>query len=79
MEVASGKYVILLHADDELQPRFLTRAVEMLDSRQDVGLVHCAVEHIDESGAPLSSSGCSIPTSSIAMTWSCDGCCSRAA
>ena len=31
---------------------FLTRAVEMLDSNHDVGLVHCAVEHIDESGAP---------------------------
>jgi glycosyltransferase involved in cell wall biosynthesis len=52
-ELASGKYVILLHADDELRPQFLTRAVEMLDSHQDVGLVHCAVEHIDENGTPL--------------------------
>jgi glycosyltransferase involved in cell wall biosynthesis len=53
LDLASGKYVILLHADDELQPQFLTRAVEMLDSNHDVGLVHCAVEQIDESGTPL--------------------------
>ena len=53
VELASGKYVILLHADDELEPRFLTRAVEILRSNDDVGLVHCAVRHIDENGAPL--------------------------
>jgi glycosyltransferase involved in cell wall biosynthesis len=53
LDLASGEYVILLHADDELRPQFLTRAVELLDSHHDVGLVHCAVEHIDETGAPL--------------------------
>jgi len=39
--------------DDELRPEFLTRAVEVLDANDDIGLVHCAVEHIDEDGAPL--------------------------
>ena len=53
VEEATGKYVILLHADDELRPQFLARAVEILESNGDVGLVNCAVEHIDESGAHL--------------------------
>ena len=53
VEEASGKYVILLHADDELEPAFLTRSVDVLDSNEDVGLVNCAVDHIDESGAQL--------------------------
>jgi glycosyltransferase involved in cell wall biosynthesis len=50
---ATGSYVILLHADDELEPRFLTRTAEVLDANEDVGLVNCAVEHIDEDGGRL--------------------------
>jgi glycosyltransferase involved in cell wall biosynthesis len=50
---ATGTYVILLHADDELAPQFLTRATGVLDANDDVGLVNCAVDHIDENGAPL--------------------------
>ena len=53
VEAATGRYVILLHADDELQPSFLSRAVEILESNEDVGLVNCTVEHIDESGNHL--------------------------
>jgi glycosyltransferase involved in cell wall biosynthesis len=53
VQEATGRYVILLHADDELEPRFLTRAVEVLDSNEDVVLVNCAVEHIDEGGGHL--------------------------
>src|SRR5262249_2421528 len=51
--LASGQYVILLHADDELEPRFLARAVEVLDSDERIQLVHCTAEHIDEQGRPL--------------------------
>ena len=54
VELARGTYVIVLHADDELRPRYLRRAVDVLDAHHDVGLVHCAVEHIDESGKLLS-------------------------
>jgi glycosyltransferase involved in cell wall biosynthesis len=53
VDLATNQYAILLHADDELEPQFLTRAVEILDNNEDVGLVHCAVEHIDESGGHL--------------------------
>jgi glycosyltransferase involved in cell wall biosynthesis len=53
LESARGEFVVLLHADDELQPGFLRRAVSVLDASEDVGLVHCAVRHIDEAGKPL--------------------------
>jgi glycosyltransferase involved in cell wall biosynthesis len=53
LELAQGKYVILLHADDELRPEYLTRAVEVLDANDHIALLHCAAEHIDENGAPL--------------------------
>src|SRR5262249_16825323 len=41
--------------DDELEPRFLARAVEVLDSDERIQLVHCTAEHIDQQGRPLSS------------------------
>jgi glycosyltransferase involved in cell wall biosynthesis len=53
LDLAGGKYVILLHADDELRPQFLSRAVELMDQNEDVDLVHCAAQHVDEEGAPL--------------------------
>jgi glycosyltransferase involved in cell wall biosynthesis len=53
LDLAAGEYVVLLHADDCLKPSFLTRALAVLDSHPEVGLVHCAVQHIDQSGSPL--------------------------
>src|SRR5436305_739298 len=53
LELARGDYVILLHADDELRPAFLEQAVRALDENEDVGLVHCTVQHVDETGSPL--------------------------
>ena len=52
VELASGEYVILLHADDELLPLYLEQAVAVLDANPDVGLFHCSVRHIDEAGNP---------------------------
>jgi glycosyltransferase involved in cell wall biosynthesis len=53
VELARGEYVTLLHADDELLPGYLERAVAVLDAHADVGLVHCSVQHVDEDGKPL--------------------------
>lgn len=53
LDLATGNYVVLLHADDLLQPKFLTRAAAMLDAHPEVGLVHCAVQHVDQNLAPL--------------------------
>lgn len=48
VELAGGEYVTLLHADDELSPSYLEHAVATLDAHEDVALVHCAVQHVDE-------------------------------
>jgi glycosyltransferase involved in cell wall biosynthesis len=53
LELAGGEYVILLHADDQLRQGYLERAVAVLAENEDVGLVHCAVQHVDERGRPL--------------------------
>lgn len=53
LELARGEFVVLLHADDELHPGFLDRAVAVFDANEDVGLVHCAVHHIEETGKRL--------------------------
>jgi glycosyltransferase involved in cell wall biosynthesis len=53
LELAEAPYVVLLHADDELEPAFLSRAAEAMESNPDVGLVHCDVQHIDEGGTAL--------------------------
>jgi glycosyltransferase involved in cell wall biosynthesis len=54
LEQANNEYVMLLHSDDVLLPTFLEKAVALLDQNSDVGLVHCAVRHIDENGHELS-------------------------
>lgn len=54
LEQANAEYVMLLHSDDVLLPTYLEKAVAVLDKNEDVGLVHCAVEHIDEKGQKLS-------------------------
>lgn len=51
--LASGELVILLHSDDVLLPEFLEKAVAVFDENEDVGMVHCAVRHVDENGNPL--------------------------
>ena len=53
LELAGGEYVILLHADDQLRSGYLERAVAMLDANEDIGLVHCSVQHVDERDRPL--------------------------
>jgi glycosyltransferase involved in cell wall biosynthesis len=53
LDLARGDYVILLHADDVLLPPFLSRAAEVMGRDAAVGLVHCAVQHIDPDGAPM--------------------------
>jgi glycosyltransferase involved in cell wall biosynthesis len=53
LELATGEYVVLLHADDELLPGYVERAAAILDANEDVGLVHCTVQHIDAASNPL--------------------------
>jgi len=53
LDLATSEYVVLLHADDILEPEFLASAVAIMNENPDVGLVHCSVRHIDEAGSPL--------------------------
>jgi glycosyltransferase involved in cell wall biosynthesis len=53
LALARGTYTILLHADDLLEPGFLSYAVARLESEPRVSFVHCAVRLIDGSGADL--------------------------
>lgn len=50
---ASGEFVAFLDADDLWLPTKLERQVERFQNEPDLGLVHCGVEEIDESGAHL--------------------------
>jgi glycosyltransferase involved in cell wall biosynthesis len=52
LDLARGTYVVLLHSDDLLEPRFLARAVAFLETQPSAGLVHCAVRHIETDGTP---------------------------
>jgi len=53
LDLATCEYIVLLHADDILRPAFLKRAATALDHDSEVGLVHCSVQHIGQTGEPL--------------------------
>ena len=50
LELSSGEYVALLHADDLYLPGFLEERVRILDQQPDVGLVFGAVQLINDHG-----------------------------
>lgn len=50
LEVATGDYVALFHADDVMLPGNLAKKVAVLDERPSVGLVHSNAIYIDEYG-----------------------------
>lgn len=47
VELAQGELVILLHADDLLQPEYLERAVAALDATPKAAWLFCGAEHVD--------------------------------
>src|SRR5258708_40154237 len=53
LEYATGEYVVILHADDCLRPRFLSRAAAIMEADSELVLVHSAVEHIGPDGAVI--------------------------
>lgn len=50
---SSGRYVCVLDHDDLFMPEKIARQVALLESRQDVSVVHCGYHYIDEHGAYL--------------------------
>lgn len=53
IRVATGEYLTFMDHDDLMLPTKLERQVQVLDSRPEVGLVHCSYYHIDENGDHL--------------------------
>lgn len=53
LDEARGEYVIVLHADDVILPRFLARTTAVLDEHPEIGMVHCAVTYVDGAGTPF--------------------------
>ena len=53
LELARGKYIARLDADDVSLPDRLEKQVQFLDAHPDVGLVGCAAEYIDPRGNTL--------------------------
>jgi GT2 family glycosyltransferase len=48
LELCTGKYVLIFHQDDLLEPGMLQRSVDAFDRHPDVGLVYSAYGCIDE-------------------------------
>jgi glycosyltransferase involved in cell wall biosynthesis len=56
LECIRGEFHTLICADDELKPDFLKQRVAWMQEHPQVGLIHGAVEFIDEDGQPLQES-----------------------
>lgn len=41
INASSGKYILPLDADDKIHPSYISKAVNILDNEQDVGVVYC--------------------------------------
>ena len=57
VDLARGRYILPLDPDDVLLPRFVERAVEVLEQRPELAYVTAWTEFIDEHGAPLHGGG----------------------
>ena len=54
LEHAQGRYIVFLHADDRLKPKFLEATLEMFSCRPDLGYVLAEKELIDKQGTATS-------------------------
>ena len=48
IEQAKGKYILPLDADDKIAPSYLEKAVAVLDSDENTGIVYCQAEFFDQ-------------------------------
>lgn len=53
LQLATGKYIKLLPADDVLFPECITEQVTLLESSEELSLVFCARQVVTASGTPL--------------------------
>jgi glycosyltransferase involved in cell wall biosynthesis len=60
IQLATGKYAAIFHADDIYEPNMVTKQVEFLENSADVGAVFTEAIMIDEQGVPFGVTG-SVP------------------
>lgn len=53
IEIAKGEYILTLDSDDTFDPKFLEKAVEILNNESEVGMVTCWFTVWDEDGTFL--------------------------
>lgn len=52
IDAASGEYILPLDADDWIEPTYIEKAVEILDSSEKVGVVYCHADLFGEQTGP---------------------------
>jgi glycosyltransferase involved in cell wall biosynthesis len=52
-DLAAAPLVVLLHADDTLEPTFLGRAVGLMEAHPSLAMVHCSVRHVTSEGREI--------------------------
>ena len=72
IRTSTGDYVTFLDDDDLMLPTKIERQVEVLNSRPEVGLVHCRYHYIDKDGNPLETTGW-LPEGDVRkqLVWGC--------
>jgi glycosyltransferase involved in cell wall biosynthesis/SAM-dependent methyltransferase len=61
IQLARGRYICCLDADDRLKPAFLEKAGRILDDAADIGFVSCYYETFDNDHAVYRYDGCRFP------------------
>ena len=67
LDLARGRYVARMDADDVCQPARFEKQVYFLESHADIGLIGCGVTTIDESGNRIGDWLC--PQDDVAIRW----------
>jgi glycosyltransferase involved in cell wall biosynthesis len=53
IEKASGQYILPLDADDKIAPTYLEKAIQLLDSDPNLGIVYCKAEYFGSRSGPM--------------------------
>jgi glycosyltransferase involved in cell wall biosynthesis len=72
IQASLGDYITFLDDDDLMAPRKIERQAAILDSRSEVGVVHCGYRYIDKDGNILGMSG-RLPEGDMrrSLVWGC--------
>ena len=52
IEIATGKYILPVDADDLIEPCYIERAVQMMEEKENIGIVYCHADLFGEKSGP---------------------------